>query len=116
LGTSFKVDYDTLKSAVDMATQSAQKSVLENQVDERHSWGACGFAWVDVQVDGRSAMAKDLKTMGFRKSHNGSMQIWNPGGHRGQNVDVKEKAAEAFADTMRTLTGFNDIHVGSRLD
>lgn len=40
---------------------------------------ACGFAWVNIWgVRSNSRLGKTLQTFGFRKSYDGSLQLWNP--------------------------------------
>ena len=76
----------------------------------------CGFAWVDVNV-GRtnSALAKQLASVGFRKSHRAkTMTLWDPAQHRGQSMDCKEQGAYAYADVLRQA-GFR-ASAGSRAD
>jgi hypothetical protein len=76
----------------------------------------CGFAWVEIKVDGRSKIAKDLKKIGFEKSwQSGRLYLWNPSEFASQSVDVLEAGAISYADTMRELTGL-DFYAQSRLD
>ncbi len=77
---------------------------------------ACGFAWVDVYVDRtNSKQAKELLAAGFRKDYKPKcLSMWNPGGLGVQNIDIKERGAEAMAQYLRAL-GLN-AYAGSRLD
>jgi hypothetical protein len=42
------------------------------------------------------------------------VQLWNPSGHNTQNMDVKEMAADVYAEVFRQA-GFNAF-AGSRMD
>jgi hypothetical protein len=77
---------------------------------------ACGFAWVEVYVDRtNSKQAKELLAAGFRKDYKPKcLSMWNPGGLGVQNIDIKERGAEAMAAYLRAL-GLN-AYAGSRLD
>jgi hypothetical protein len=77
---------------------------------------ACGFAWVDVQVDRtNSKQAQELIKAGFRKDYKPrTLSMWNPGGLPVQNIDAKEAGAEAMATYLRSL-GLQ-AYAGSRLD
>jgi hypothetical protein len=39
--------------------------------------------------------------VGFRKSYNGGLDLWNPGGSFTQSMDIKEAGAEAYAEVLR---------------
>jgi hypothetical protein len=77
---------------------------------------ACGFAWVDVYgVRSNSRLGKTLQSFGFRKSHTGSLQLWNPSGSPTQSISVKEEAAIAYARVLTEKLGIR-AYAGSRLD
>jgi len=77
--------------------------------------GPCGFAWVNVyQVRKNSKMGKALAEVGFRKSYDGGLQLWNQW-YRGQSVDAAEHGAVAYARVMQQELGL-DCYAGSRLD
>lgn len=85
-------------------------------------FGACGFAWVKVtpkekgNTKGGRAERKLLESIGFRKDWTGkSWELWNPSKYPGQNIDIKEAGARAYAAKMRELTDL-DAWAGSRLD
>lgn len=76
---------------------------------------ACGFAWCDIYgVKLSTKLGKEMEKHGVRKSYTGGLQVWNPGKWGGQNVDVKEAGAEAFAKVLSKY-GFT-AYSGSRLD
>lgn len=85
-------------------------------------WGdrdACGFAWVNCYVDGRTKAGRELKKIeGWRRSYDGGLQLWNPGAKVGiyvQSVGILEEAARGYANKMTELTG-QKFYAGSRLD
>lgn len=107
-------------SPVPMAVQS---SGLGEQFDfnkpyEVVSEGVCGFAWVNVYVDGRSKVAKVMKEFGLRSDYYGGYNFWSgdvtPKAQGSQSMQRKEAACEAFAKVLRNY-GFK-AYVGSRLD
>jgi len=77
--------------------------------------GACGFAWVNVYgVKLSTKIGKEFKDIGFDKAYNGGIQLWNPSGYNGQNVDVKEAGASAYAKVFEKY-GYK-AYAGSRMD
>jgi hypothetical protein len=80
--------------------------------------GVCGFAWVNVYVDGRSAAAKVMKQFGAKKDYYGGLQFSSydvaPAGGWSQSMQRKEAACDAFAKVLRDY-GFK-AYVGSRMD
>lgn len=61
----------------------------------------CGFAWVNVRgVKLSTKLGKEFAALGFRKSYDGGIDIWNPSGSYVQNVDVKYSAAAAYANVL----------------
>jgi hypothetical protein len=75
----------------------------------------CGFAWVTVYgVKLNTREGREFKALGFRKAYSGGIELWNPGRHGAQNVDVKEAGARAYADVLRA-SGYQ-AYAGSRLD
>ena len=61
----------------------------------------CGFAWVNVSEKASTKLGKTLVSLGFRKSYDKGLDLWNPSGLPVQNVDVKELGAIAYADVLR---------------
>ena len=95
------------------ATQAAQAA--EQQFREQHGEpGYCGFAWVKVSEKASTKLGRALKTVGFRKSYNGGLDLWNPGGSGTQSMDIKEAGAEAYAEVLRKF-GIN-AYACSRAD
>jgi hypothetical protein len=78
--------------------------------------GACGFAWVDVYgVRSNSKMGRALAEVGFRKSYQGSLQLWNKW-WPGQSIDAAEHGATAYATVIKEELGLDRCYSGSRLD
>ena len=76
----------------------------------------CGFAWVNVWgVRSNSRLGKTLQSFGFRKSYDGSLQLWNPCGSMTQSISIKEAGAEAYAKVLTDKLGIK-AYAGSRLD
>jgi hypothetical protein len=103
---------------------TAEATAVTNEAYDRFGgdFGMCGFAWVSVtpkekgNTKGGRAERKMLEQIGFEKDWTGkSWQLWNPSKYNGQNVDIKEAGARAYAAKMRELTGL-DAWAGSRLD
>ena len=100
------------------ALDAAQKAA--KAFSERHfnggDGGACGFAWVDVYgVRSNSKLGKALAEVGFRKSYQGSLQLWNKW-WMGQSVDAAEHGATAYAAVIKEELGLDRCYSGSRLD
>jgi hypothetical protein len=76
--------------------------------------GYCGFAWVNVPVKASTKLGRALKTVGFRKSYSGGLDLWNPGGSFTQSMDIKEAGAQAYAETLRKF-GI-EAYMSSRAD
>ena len=55
----------------------------------------CGFAWVNIEVNGATKLGRLMKKMGIDK------RVGNPGGYRGQSMDIREVGAEKFVEVMR---------------
>ena len=67
----------------------------------------CGFAWVNVQgIKLSTNLGKEFAALGFRKTSDGGINIYNPSGSYIQNMDVKYEAARAYAQVLRKY-GFN---------
>ena len=87
----------------------------ENAFRAKHGEpGYCGFAWVNVPVKASTKLGRALKTVGFRKSYSGGLDLWNPGGSFTQSMDIKETGAQAYAETLRKF-GI-EAHMSSRAD
>ena len=105
------------------ATISAKKAVSDYLADWNTKTGGneygepmyCGFAWINIYgIKGNTKLGKRFKAAGVERSYDGSLQIYNPSGHRGQSMDVKEAGAEAAANVF-TKYGFK-CYAGSRAD
>ncbi len=97
------------------AAQKAAKAFADKHMNGRDG-GACGFAWVDVYgVRSNSKLGKALATVGFSKSYQGSLQLWNKW-WPGQSIDAAEHGATAYAMIMKQELGLDRCYSGSRLD
>ena len=104
---------DKIESIHNTATAAAQ--CAEADFRARHGEpGYCGFAWVKVSEKASTKLGRALKTVGFRKSYNGGLDLWNPGGSGTQSMDIKEAGAEAYAEVLRKF-GIN-AYACSRAD
>jgi len=104
---------DNIKSIHNTATAAAEHA--ESDFRARHGEpGYCGFAWVKVSEKASTKLGRALKTVGFRKSYNGGLDLWNPGGSGTQSMDIKEAGAEAYAEVLRKF-GIN-AYACSRAD
>jgi len=100
-------------TALDAAKTAADKFYQEKLNGQ--DMYACGFAWVTVfGVKGNTKLGKVMKNLGFSKSWEGGLQLWNPSGHFCQNIDTKEEGARAYAKIL-TDAGLQ-AYPGSRLD
>ena len=108
---------EDIKRIVEQACDAAYKAadVYENDVMQG-SWGACGFAWVDIcGIKGNTKIGRRLTQAGIGKDWTGrAYQIWNPSKYGTQNVDTLEAGARAAADVFKKY-GFT-AYAGSRLD
>jgi len=99
-----------------LATARAAAKAAELDAKYGQAW-PCGFAWVNIAgVKLSTKVGKEFAKLGFRKAYGykNTVQLWNPSGHGTQNMDVKEEAAEVYADVFRAA-GY-DAFAGSRMD
>ena len=105
------------------AIEAAQKAVVEFLADWNAKTGGneygepmyCGFASTKIYgVKGNTKLGKAFKSAGLEKDYSGAYSIWNPSGHGGQSMDVKEVGAQACADVFRKY-GFT-AYMDSRAD
>ena len=105
------------------AIESAQKAAVEFLRDWNARTGGneygepmyCGFASTKIYgVKGNTKLGKAFKQAGLEKDYSGAYSIWNPSGHGGQSMDVKEVGAQACADVFRKY-GFT-AYMESRAD
>jgi hypothetical protein len=84
--------------------------------DKHGDRDACGFAWVNIWgVRSNSRLGKTLQSFGFRKSYDGSLQLWNPSQAGTQSISILEAGAEAYAKVITDKLGIK-AYAGSRLD
>ena len=75
----------------------------------------CGFAWVTVYGIGlNSKEGKEFARVGFKKSYHKGIELRNPSGYPGQNIDCKVAGARAYADVLKAA-GYR-VSVGERDD
>ena len=113
-------DLQAMLNTAEQAARTAQHDFLEqwNTSTGGNQYGEpvyCGFAWVNIHgVKGNTKIGRRLKLAGVQQSWDKSFQVWNPGSHGGQSMDVKEAGARAYADVL-TAYGFT-AYPGSRAD
>jgi hypothetical protein len=100
------------------AVATARAAAKAKELDAKYgqAW-PCGFAWVNVTgIKLNTKVGKEFARLGFRKAYGykNTVQLWNPSGHPTQNMDVKEEAAEAYAEVFRAA-GY-EAFAGSRMD
>lgn len=104
-----------VQSACDEAIIQA-RTAAKAYFDQHGDRDACGFAWVNVWgVRSNSRLGKTLQSYGFRKSYDGSLQLWNPSGAGTQSISVLEAGAEAYAKVLTDKLAIR-AYAGSRLD
>ena len=111
--------FDTVKVQMAHVRAFSAAQAAARDFADRHfggkDGGPCGFAWVNVyKVRSNSKLGKALAEVGFRKSYDGGLQLWNRWWH-GQSVDAGEHGAVAYAAVMKEELGL-DFYAGSRLD
>jgi hypothetical protein len=104
---------DTIESIHNTATSAAERAEADFRAKHGEP-GYCGFAWVKVSEKASTKLGRALKAVGFRKSYNGGLDLWNPGGSGTQSMDIKEAGAEAYAEVLRKF-GIN-AYACSRAD
>ena len=104
---------DNIESIHNTATAAAERAEADFRARPGEP-GYCGFAWVKVSEKASTKLGRALKTVGFRKSYNGGLDLWNPGGSGTQSMDIKEAGAEAYAEVLRKF-GIN-AYACSRAD
>ena len=104
---------DNIESIHNTAMSAAEHAEAEFRAKHGEP-GYCGFAWVKVSEKASTKLGRALKTVGFRKSYNGGLDLWNPGGSGTQSMDIKEAGAEAYAEVLRKF-GIN-AYACSRAD
>jgi hypothetical protein len=91
---------ENIESINNTATAAAERAEADFRAKHGEP-GYCGFAWVKVSEKASTKLGRALKTVGFRKSYNGGLDLWNPGGSGTQSMDIKEAGAEAYAEALR---------------
>lgn len=114
---------DDVKAIVAEAKQAAKIAVDNYLADWNARTGGneygepmyCGFASTKIYgVKGNTKLGKAFKAAGVEKDYSGAYSIWNPSGHGGQSMDVKEAGASACA-TVFKYYGFT-AYMDSRAD
>lgn len=95
-----------------LAAQKATEDFLAKHGDR----DACGFASVKIyKVRSNSKLGKALASVGFRKSYDRSLELWNPSGSWTQCITAKEVGAQAAAAIVSEKLGVT-CYVWSRMD
>ena len=90
-----KAHYEAAK-AMDYALHKWRESNPDQDLyGGYHEPPYCGFAWVNIEVNGATKLGRMMKKMGIDK------RVGNPGGYRGQSMDIREVGAEKFVEVMR---------------
>ena len=118
-----RLTVDDIRSIVAEAKQAAQAASRTwlakwNADTGGNQYGEpmyCGFAWINIYgIKGNTKLGKRFKDAGVQRGYDGSLQIYNPSGHSGQSMDVKEQGAYAAARVFEKY-GFR-CYAGSRAD
>ena len=94
------IAFVNIESIHSTATAAAERAEADFRAQHGEP-GYCGFAWVKVSEKASTKLGRALKAVGFRKSYNGGLDLWNPGGSGTQSMDIKEAGAEAYAEALR---------------
>ena len=104
---------DNIESIHNTAAAAAQKAAAEF-LAKHGDRDACGFAWVVVREKGSTKLGRALKSVGFKPSYGGGLQLWDPSNSYTQSITAKEDGAIAYANVLKQY-GI-DAHAASRLD
>ena len=113
-------DVKAILAEAKQAAQIAAQSFLDdwNAKTGGNQYGEpmyCGFASTKIYgVKGNTKLGKAFKAAGIEKDYSGAYSIWNPSGHGGQSMDVKEVGAQACAQVFKNY-GFT-AYMKSRAD
>ena len=113
-------DVKAILAEAKQAAQIAAQSFLDdwNAKTGGNQYGEpmyCGFASTKIYgVKGNTKLGKAFKAAGIEKDYSGAYSIWNPSGHGGQSMDVKEVGAQACAQVFKNY-GFT-AYMNSRAD
>ena len=113
-------DVKAILAEAKQAAQIAAQSFLDdwNAKTGGNQYGEpmyCGFASTKIYgVKGNTKLGKAFKAAGIEKDYSGAYSIWNPSGHAGQSMDVKEVGAQACAQVFKNY-GFT-AYMDSRAD
>jgi len=113
-------DVKAILAEAKQAAQIAAQSFLDdwNAKTGGNQYGEpmyCGFASTKIYgVKGNTKLGKAFKAAGIEKDYSGAYSIWNPSGHGGQSMDVKEVGAQACAQVFKNY-GFT-AYMDSRAD
>jgi hypothetical protein len=110
-----------------VASKPVPMAVQSSGLNEGFDWnkpyevvadGVCGFAWVNVFVDGRSKAGKEIKNFGARPDYYGGYSFGSsvvaPNSRSSQSMQRMEAACAAFANVLRNY-GYN-AYMSSRMD
>jgi hypothetical protein len=109
------ITLEQLQTAHDKAIDAAENCGLR-QYKKHGDNGLCGFAWVRIEVDGRSKLAKMLKKIGYQKSwRSGELILWNPSKTPVQSLDIKEEATLEYIQVFTDMVDLR-LQLQTRLD
>ena len=105
---------EALAAAKDAVAKQSAKWIASHGSTEVA--GACGFAWVNIYgVRKNSKEGKELLAVGFSKDdYEKAFRMSSHDWYNGQNVDIKEEGARAYAKVFSTF-GFR-AYASSRMD
>ena len=86
---------DNIESVHNTAIAAAQRAEADFRAQHGEP-GYCGFAWVHVSEKASTKLGRALKSVGFRKSYQGGLDLWNPGGSGTQSMDIKDKRSQSL--------------------
>jgi hypothetical protein len=90
--------------AIHEAALTAAEHAAQQAYDLHGDTGACGFGWVEVEIDGRSPRSKELQSIGWDKAYRSkTLMFWRPSNAMVQSVYIQEVGASAYAKTFNDL-------------
>jgi hypothetical protein len=110
-------------TAIVQEAREAARIAADRYFEEKlggQDWYACGFAGVRIyslngtKLKGNSRIGRALSASGVRQNYERTFEIWNPSGHRCQNVETKYEGAKAAAAVFKKY-GF-EAYAWDRLD
>lgn len=94
----------------------AAKVATQDFIDRRGDNFACGFSWVNANIDGRSKIARELEEIDFEKSYKRGYDLWNPSKMCVQSLEALYDGSKAYSKTMNELLGVEIFSARSKVD